>query len=67
MVLLGHGLSIRDIDIGLGRNSDRSISMRKSVFLAIILVATGARAQDGTSFLRGSCFVTWMIVVWKRS
>ena len=27
--------------------------MRKSVFLAIILVATGARAQDGTSFLRG--------------
>ena len=53
MVLLGHGLSIRDINVGLGRSSDRSISMRKSVFLAIILVATGARAQDGTSFLRG--------------
>ena len=27
--------------------------MRKLVFLAIVLVATGVRAQDGTSFLRG--------------
>ena len=27
--------------------------MRKLVFLAIILVATGVRAQDGISFLRG--------------